>query len=286
MDAFNFPAAPDTRFPGVHVWVDLAIWTIAILCAVHCLRDWRRTGSPLGLVLLLGGALAYLNEPVDDVLGLVHHPRAGQNIVLDTIGPVPMWGLPTYIIFFGFVPLVVLREIERKGFSPRVFWAGVLSTFVLDLLLELPVLYVDGGLYQYYGPGGEAPLTLFRFPVYWLFINTTGPIMCAAVVLTFRDHFRGWRAPFLVALPLMTDAACSIVVGLPVYSGLHVPDAPGAVPLLAAAATCVVGIFVLDALATWLAAADRHRRRELAGWVERRPDLAPEPHRGVTPSPT
>jgi len=276
VDVFNFPAAPDTTFPGVHTYVDLTIWAVAFTCLAVCLRDWRRTGSPLGLILLLGGALAYLNEPVDDILGLVHHPREGQNIVLDTMGPVPMWGLPTYVIFFGFVPFALLREVRTRGFSQRTYWIGIVATFVLDIALELPVLYVDGGLYQYYAAGGDAPMEILRFPVYWLFINTPGPIMCAAVLFSFRTHFRAWRAPFLVLVPLMTDAACSVVVGLPIYSALHAPSANEPVRWLAALATCAVGIFVLDALGRWFLYADRRQGEGLTppppAWRRALPD--------------
>lgn len=210
------------------------------------------------MVLLVGGAIAYLNEPIDDILGLVHHPRAGQYIVLDTFGPVPMWGLPTYIIFFGFVPFVLVQEVRRSGFSSKKFWIGTLATFVLDIALELPVLYVDGGgLYQYYAEGGPAPMEVFRFPLYWLFNNTPGPILCAAVVLSFRYHFTVWRAPLLVLVPLMTDAACSVVVGLPVYSVLHAPSANDAFRYAGAVGTCALGVFILDALASWISAVAR-----------------------------
>jgi hypothetical protein len=252
MDAFNFPAAPHTTFPSVHIYIDALIGFVAVVCALYCLRDWRRSGSPLGLVLLLGGAIAYLNEPVDDILGLVHHPRIGQNIVLDTMGPIPVWGLPTYIIFFGFVPFAILRELQSRGFTVRAYWISILVTFVLDIALELPVLYAHGGLYQYYAQDGHPPMEVFRLPLYWLFINTPGPILCGAVLYALRDHFRGWRAPLLLLLPLVTDSACSIVVGLPIYSALHAPHANSAWRWGAAAVTCLFGLLVMDTLSRWL----------------------------------
>jgi len=253
---FNTPPAPDTTFPSAHVWADIAIWTVAIGFLVYCVVDGRRTRSPLGIVLFAGGAIAYLNEPVDDILGLVHHPRPGQNVVLDTIGPVPMWGLPTYVIFFGAISYVFLREIQTKGFSLRVFWTGIVITFAIDLLIELPLLYADGGLYQYYG---ETPMTVFRFPIYWLLINTTGPILCAAILHAVRDHFRGWRAPFLLLLPLMCDAGCSIVVGLPIYSALHAPGATELVRWGAAFLSCAIGLFLLDGFSRWILYTTRAR---------------------------
>jgi len=246
VNGFNFPAAPDTTFPDAHVWADRVIWAVAIALLVYCLRDWRRTGSPLGVVLMLGGALAYFNESVDDVLGLVHHPRPGQNVVLDTIGPVPMWGLPTYVIFFGAIAFLFLREIQRGTFTLRTFWIGIAITFVVDVALEMPLLWAGGGLYQYYG---DTPMTVARFPLYWLLINTTGPILCAAILYVAQDYFRGWRAPFIVLLPFMADAACSIVVGLPIYTALHAPGAGAVVTWAAALLSCAIGLFLLDAFA-------------------------------------
>src|SRR5689334_5465314 len=94
---FNFPAGPlHMVFPhAAHIWADVVIWGVAVALLVLALSDFRHTRSLLGVVLLAGGALAYFNEPVDDILGLVWHPRIHQNTVLNTIGPLPMWGLPT-----------------------------------------------------------------------------------------------------------------------------------------------------------------------------------------------
>jgi hypothetical protein len=256
MDSFNFPAAPDTTFPSAHIWADVIIWAVALGLLGYCLLDMRRTRSPLGLILWCGGALAYFNEPVDDVLGLVHHPRPGQNIALDTIGPVPLWGLPTYIIFFGAISFLFLREIERGGFRLRTFWIGIGLTFVVDLLLEMPLLWAQGGLYQYYG---DAPMSVARFPLYWLLINTPGPILCAAILYAVPTYFRGWRLAFLPLLPFMTDAACSIVVGLPIYTALHAPSATGLTRWAAALLSCAIGLFLLDALSRWILHTQRTR---------------------------
>lgn len=245
MGSFNFPEAPQTTFPHTaHIWADIVIWAVALGFLVYALRDWRRTGSLLGVVLMAGGALAYFNEPVDDILGLVHHPRPGQNVVLDTIGPIPMWGLPTYIIFFGALPFVLLRAIQGRPFTLRSFWIGLAVTFVLDLLIELPLLQTD--LYQYYG---DVPMVIARFPLYWLLINSTGPMLCVAVIYAVPGYFTGWRRPLLLLVPVVTDAACSVGVGLPVYTALHTPSISTPVRWLGALASVFIGLVLLDAFA-------------------------------------
>lgn len=251
MDHFNFPTPPDSTFPAVHVWADAILWLIAFGFLGYCILDGYRTRSALGVTLFAGGAIAYLNEPVDDVLGLVHHPRPGQNVVLETMGPVPMWGLPTYIIFFGAITYVFLRQIQRKGFTFKAFWIGMVITWIMDFLVEIPLLYAGGGLYQYYSPG-TIPMEFFRLPLYWLFINTTGPILCAAILYALPRYFTGWRTPFLLVLPLACDSACSIVVGIPVYSALHAPAATDPIRWVAAFISCAIGLFMLDAFARWI----------------------------------
>jgi hypothetical protein len=113
-------------------------------------------------------------------------------------------------------------------------------------------------------------MTVARFPVYWLLINTPGPILCATILYTAPGYFRGWRAPLVVLLPFVADAACSIVAGLPVYTALHAPAAGTAVTWAAALLTCAIGLLLLDAFARVIV----WRQRTLsAGALEHR-DLA------------
>jgi hypothetical protein len=248
---FNFPNAP-TRlvFPhSAHVAANIYIWVVAGALALFAVRELIKTRSPLGLVLLAGGALAYFNEPVDDILGLVWHPRIHQDTVLNTIGPLPMWGLPTYIIFFGGIPWLVLRELRKGRFTIKKFWIGVLLTFVADLLIEIPLLQTN--LYVYYSHG-TVPMSIAKFPLYWLMINTTGPLLCAAILFAVPSYFTGIRKPLLILVPVVADASCSIAVGLPVYSALHAPHVSGLVRWLGAALSMLIGLVILDALARWI----------------------------------
>jgi hypothetical protein len=276
---FNFPAAPrNLVFPHTaHLWADAVIWAVAAGLFAFALLDWRRSRSPLGLVLLAGGALAYFNEPVDDILGLVWHPRIHQDTVLNTIGPIPMWGLPTYIIFFGGIPWLLLRELRRGRFTLKAFWTGVLLTFAADLLIELPLLQTN--LYVYYAHG-TVPMSIARFPLYWLLINTTGPVFCAAILFGVPDYFTRWRKPFLLLLPVVADASCSIAVGLPVYSALHATHAGELVRWAGAGLSIVVGLGILDALSRWIlartAALVPHSSAEC-------PDTSTEPIEQITP---
>jgi hypothetical protein len=248
---FNFPSAPTHLvFPHTaHVAANAYIWAAAGILFILALRELYKTHSPLGLVLMAGGALAYFNEPVDDILGLVWHPRIHQDTVLNTIGPIPMWGLPTYIVFFGAIPWLLLRELRRGRFTIKKFWIGVLITFVADLLIEIPLLQTH--LYVYYAHG-HVPMTIARFPLYWLMINTTGPIFCAAILFAVPGYFTGIRRPLLLLLPVVADASCSIAVGLPVYSALHAPHVSELVQWLGACLSLLIGVVILDALSRWI----------------------------------
>jgi hypothetical protein len=250
---FNFPPAPrQDVFPHTaHIAADIYIWVVALALVVFAIRELIKTRSPLGLVLLAGGGLAYFNEPVDDILGLVWHPRIHQDTVLNTIGPLPMWGLPTYIVFFGGIAWLLLRELRRGRFTLKRFWIGVLITFVADLVIEIPLLQTN--LYVYYGHGGT-PMTIARFPLYWLLINTTGPILCAAILFTVPDYFKGWRVPFLILVPVVADAACSVAVGLPIYTTLHAPHVSQPVRWAGALLSCAIGFVILDGLSRWIMA--------------------------------
>ncbi len=147
--------------------------------------------------------------------------------------------------------MALLRELQKGRFTVRKFWIGIGLTFLLDLLIEVPLLQAD--LYTYYADG-DVPMSVAGFPLYWLLINTTGPILCAAILFQAPSYFKGWRAPFVILLPVVADSACSVAVGLPVYTALHAPDATDLWRWGGAALSCVIGLMILDGLAKWIMA--------------------------------
>jgi hypothetical protein len=160
------------------------------LPASPCMRYGRspaRSRSVTLASLLIGGAISYFNEPIDDVLGLVWHPVIGQWTALDTFARVPLWGLGIYIVFFGGMPYLILQSLRRGVTRWHLWgWVGVLA---VDVAVELPIL--ASGIYSYYG---DAPVRIGGFPVYWIVINAVGPLALAMLLLAAGDTFTGWRA--------------------------------------------------------------------------------------------
>ncbi|CQD17447.1 hypothetical protein BN1232_03898 [Mycobacterium lentiflavum] len=245
---FDLPATPDgTAMPQPAQLV--ATVAMAVLVAgfgAYAVRELARSRSVMLALLLVGGAISYFNEPIDDVLGLVWHPVVGQWTALDTFARVPLWGLGIYIVFFGAMPYVILQSL-RRGVSRRQLWGWVGVLVVVDVAVELPVL--ASGIYSYYG---DAPMQIGGFPVYWIVINAVGPLALAVLLMAAGDTFTGWRALYLLFLPMMSDAAGSVAVGWPIFSALNA-DASAPVRWLAAALTIAIGLGTLDLLINYAA---------------------------------
>ncbi len=245
---FDLPVTPDgTQMPQAAQLV--ATVAMAVLVAgftAYGVREIVRSRSVTLALLLIGGAISYFNEPIDDVLGLVWHPVVGQWTALDTFARVPLWGLGIYVVFFGGMPYVILQSL-RRGVTRRQLWGWVGVLAVVDVAVELPVL--ASGIYRYYG---DAPLQIGGFPVYWIVINTVGPLALAVLLLAAGDTFSGWRALYLPFLPMMFDAAGSVAVGWPIFSALNAHTSTP-VRWLAAALTLAIGLATLDLLIAYAA---------------------------------
>lgn len=249
---FNFPRPPlHTIVPGTaQTAADIAWGVLALISLCIILYECRRTRSPFPIIVLAGGAIAYLNEPIVDVMGLVWHPRIHQERVVNTFGPLPLWGLFCYIVFFGAATYLFLT-LMRRGVTRKQFWTGVGALMVVNLGIEIPLLPTH--LYYYYGYH-TAPMTVGHLPLYWLFLNVGGPILAAAVLLAGARVFTG-RAMLLAALvPMTSYAAYSLAAGWPIFSALHAPHL--AQPLVWAAAVLTIGIsaLMLDRIAQFVAA--------------------------------
>ncbi len=245
---FDLPVTPDgTQMPqAAQFAVTVAMAVLVAGFIVYAMREIARSRSVTLALLLIGGAVSYFNEPIDDVLGLVWHPVVGQWTVLDTFSRVPLWGLGIYIVFFGGMPYLILQNL-RRGMTRRQLWGWVGVLAVVDVAVELPVL--ASGIYSYYD---DAPLQIGGFPVYWIVINAVGPLALAVLLLATGDTFTGWRALYLLFLPMMCDAAGSVAVGWPIFSALNA-QASGPVRWLAAALTIAIGLATLDLLIAYAA---------------------------------
>jgi hypothetical protein len=263
---FDFPVTPDgTEMPQAAQLV--ATVAMAVLVAgftVYAAREIVRSRSVTLALLLVGGAISYFNEPIDDVLGLVWHPVVGQWTALDTFSRVPLWGLGIYIAFFGGMPYVILQSL-RRGVTRRRLWGWVGVLAVVDVAVELPIL--ASGIYSYYG---GAPLRIGGFPVYWIVVNAVGPLALAVLLLAARDAFTGWRAAYLLFLPMVCDAAGSVAVGWPIFSALNA-HASGPVRWLAAGLTIAIGLAALDLLIACAARMSAAQQRDGAVGAPRVP---------------
>jgi hypothetical protein len=143
-------------------------------------------------------------------------------VAFTTLSPVPWWGLFVYTTFFGAVPYFALRSMQRGGMTVRSTWIWFAAFFLIDALIEQPIIH--SGLYHYYG---DPPFLLFGFPLYWMFINAGGPMLAAT------------RAA----------ASLTIALGWPIFSALN---AQAARPVMWAAAslTMALGLVLVQAVAT------------------------------------
>lgn len=244
-EGFDLPVPPQgLAYPeAAQLVATIIAGTALAIVVLYALWDWRRTRSPLMLTFLVGGAVCYLNEPMVDLLGLVWYPRPGQWVAIDTFAPVPWWGLFVYVAFFGAVPYLALRSMRERGVTVRSTWVWFGAFFVLDALIEQPIIH--SGLYHYYG---DPPFEILGFPLYWMFINAGGPMLESTILLLVPNWFRGPRAVLVIALGMITDAACSVSVGWPIFSGLNA-SAAQPVKYLAAVLTMIFGVGLVQAIA-------------------------------------
>src|SRR5260370_20778513 len=123
------------------------------------------------------------------------------------------------------MPYVILQSL-RRGVTRRQLWGWVGGLVVVDVAVDLPIL--ASGIYSYYG---DAPLRIGGFPVYWIVINAVGPLALAVLLLAAGDAFTGWRAVYLLFLPMVCDAAGAVARGWPIFRPLHPPPSPALPPL-------------------------------------------------------
>jgi hypothetical protein len=205
-----------TPAPGAPTLV-MAIFTVlAVVVVIEAVRDWRRRGQPLLLAVVVAAVVTNLDEGIADHLGFVWYTDVNQATWYRSFVPMPLFMLPAYIVFFAGLCTVVLRFIEAHR-TRTTFLAIAGVCWAVNLAIEIPLL--STGVYTYYG--ANQPLSVGGFPLYWLVLNATGPLVAATIIHRLRGFFTGARVLLVIPLLPMCYAAVMNAAGFPIFNALH-----------------------------------------------------------------
>lgn len=207
------------------------------LTAALCIWAAYKHKSLVPVFLFLGGGLAYLAEPLVNVLGLVWFPPNGIQAVWESIGrPVPLFGFLAYAWFLGGMAVLVYDRMT-KGITMLGLWKLYGILVIVECLLEIPGLNI--GAFTYYGP---QPYVLFKFPVWFAFCNAAGPMVAGALVYRMLPHIKSYLQPITIYAVPFSNAAVMFAAGLPLYFFMN-RSASLAVTHIAGAVTIATACF-------------------------------------------
>ncbi len=77
---------------------------LVVAALTYTLVVWRRRGTPLYLLILLGGCLAILNEAALDLVSQIYFPSEDAWVAFEAYGrTMPIWAVLSYTLYFGAV---------------------------------------------------------------------------------------------------------------------------------------------------------------------------------------
>ena len=250
---------PDTRLPAIPVdaqfnvvagnYATAIFGTMAAVVFLYGLKYWRDTKSPIVLLMMLGGLMTTLIEPLLDIIGLAWHPMHGQTTAFELMGrPIPIWVVTVYLMYIG--GLGFLNYVAfLKGETMRVVYLWFAAPMLLDIVMEEIMMHFD--LYIYYG---QQPLILlWNFPLWWAPCNSMGEFIGVALLVLMGDSLRGWKLLLIPILMPIMDCVGYMLVGLPPIIALNTANVSPLLTELAGVATyaltalCVYGVALVIA---------------------------------------
>jgi hypothetical protein len=221
----------------------------ALIALVFALVQWRRTGSPIYLLILLGGGLTTVAEPLIDVMGACWHPKFGQPIVFEFMGRyMPVWIVMVYFAFFGAQGTLCYHQMQ-KGITMRQVRYLAILPMVADMLIE--EIALPTGLYMYVG---NQPLILLKsVPFWWLPCNSLGMMLGIALVYLLAPHLKGLKALLLLVVLPIADVIGYVAIGLPSFIVINTAGVPWWLMQLGGIATYALAFVLLEFIARLVA---------------------------------
>ena len=195
---------------------------IALAIAIRQLvKGPARSGGPLLLYCIIGGALAASFEPIVDVLGLVYLKEADAHGTFTVLGrTMPLYICFVYPWYVGGMGFLASRLFQRGITMKQLFQLWAVVGFV-DIFLELPGIVAH--TYLYYG---HQPFNVFGFPLWWAFVNPVMPMIAGALIYKLKPFFGDSPLRLLAVIPLipMADGLANGAAGWPMWIALNQHD--------------------------------------------------------------
>ena len=214
----QIPAAPTdmvmSPWYGPILALNFAILTIVLIWIV---KESRRHGNFIPVLIVVGAALASLHECIYDVMVLVWYPQYGHTPLYRAFNiSVPVWMLAAYPWYIGGMGYWMFKKLNQ-GMSTQQLWKLYVFAWGANMFLEIPALQI-GNIYTYYG---NQPFQILGFPLWMAMTNSLMPILLGALVYALRDVLTGGRTLMIIPLVPMATGTAQIVAGWPVWFALN-----------------------------------------------------------------
>ena len=224
----------------------LLIMSVLALATIwYAVKLSKRERTLLPVYILIGAALACFYEPLGDFLAHVTYAESNQVNYIASYGfLVPLWVLPTYILFFGYPTLFLMEKIE-KGVTLQWWMVVFVVSVIGSWIFEIPMIALE--FQSYYGD--NAPFKLLGYPIWMGFVNAATMSIVATAAFFLKHSWVGTKFPssYIVLIPLLV-AGANVGSGLPASFALNSSNHSGLVNVMACMA------MLLSLIYAWICA--------------------------------
>jgi hypothetical protein len=178
---------------------------------------WQRRRDTLPLLMLAGGFLTSLGEPMLDLVGHLRWASDAPGPAFSNFGiDIPYLIPPCYAAFMGLEAYFVYAMIKR-GVTRSQFFLIMAAIGISDAIMEHPGLILN--VYEYYG---NQPLKFYEFPFYWSFTNSAAITTIGVMVYYLYPRLQpGWQRLLIIPLGLIGTTMGEFTTGFPVFLSIN-----------------------------------------------------------------
>ena len=180
------------------------------------LYRWFKKRDDVPLMIIFGGLLCSLIEPMLDHLGHLWYPTnlpgpafVGYNLHIPYLIP------PCYVFFIGMTGYWAYLQMKKGLTLKSVFLVWFLISMT-DVIMEMPGTATQA--YIYYG---DASFKIFGFPLAWGWLNGTSMLSVGFLLWLTEPHLKGLNRLYLIPMVVIAMGASYGITAWPYFMSLN-----------------------------------------------------------------